>query len=120
MVELHHFSDASQAGYGQCSYLRLLNESHQAHCSLVMGKSRVTPLKSVTIPRLELTAAVASVSISQWLGHELDYQDFTEFFWTDSGHAHGVGVHPLIINKCPTFSQIFLLWTECKRKQSQS
>ena len=84
VVELHHFSDASQAGYGQCSYLRLLNESDQAHCSLVMGKSRVTPLKSVTIPRLELTAAVVSVRVSQWLGHELDYQDVTEFFWTDS------------------------------------
>ena len=84
VVELHHFSDASQAGYGQCSYLRLLNESHQAHCSLVMGKSRVTPLKSVTIPRLELTAAVVSVRVSQWLVHELDYQDVTEFFWTDS------------------------------------
>ena len=40
--------------------------------------------------------------------------------YQSSGHAHGVGVHPLIINKCPTFSQIFLLWTECKRKQSQS
>ena len=43
-IELHHFSDASQAGYGQCSYLRLLNESDQAHCSLVLGKSRVIPL----------------------------------------------------------------------------
>jgi len=84
VVELHHFSDASQAGYGQCSYLRLLNESDQAHCSLVVGKSRVTPLKSVTIPRLELTAAVVSVRVSQWLGHELDYQDVTQFFWTDS------------------------------------
>ena len=84
VVELHHFSDASQVGYGQCSFLRLLNESDQAHCSLVMGKSRVTPLKSVTIPRLELTAAVVSVRVSQWLGHELEYQDVTEFFWTDS------------------------------------
>ena len=53
-VEVHHFSDASQAGYGQCSYLRLLNENNQAHCSLVMGKARVTPLKHVTVPRLEL------------------------------------------------------------------
>ena len=84
VVELHHFSDASQAGYGQCSYLRLLNESDQAHCSLAMGKSRVAPLKSVTIPRLELTAAVVSDRVSQWLVHELDYQDVTEFFWTDS------------------------------------
>ena len=25
-VELHHFSDASQSGYGQCSYVRLVNQ----------------------------------------------------------------------------------------------
>ncbi|XP_068756234.1 uncharacterized protein [Montipora capricornis] len=49
-----------------------------------MGKARVSPLKPVTIPRLELTAAVVSVKISQWLGEELDYQDVSEFFWTDS------------------------------------
>ena len=36
-VKLHHFSDVSQAGYSQCSYLHLLNKSDQAHCSLVMG-----------------------------------------------------------------------------------
>jgi len=83
-IELHHFSDASQAGYGQCSYLRLLNESNQTHCSLVMGKARVAPLKPVTIPRLELTAAVVSVRVSQWLVPELDYEEVTEFFWTDS------------------------------------
>ena len=83
-IELHHFSDSSQAGYGQCSYLRLLNDSDQAHCSLVMGKARVTPLKHVTIPRLELSAAVVSVKMSQWLHQELDYQHAAEYFWTES------------------------------------
>lgn len=83
-AELHHFSDASLLGYGQCSYLRLISENDQIHCSLVMGKARVTPLKPVTIPRLELTAAVVSVKISQWLGEELDYQGVSEYFWTDS------------------------------------
>ena len=83
-IELHHFSDASQAGYGQCSYLRLLNGSNQTHCSLVMGKARVAPLKPVTIRRLELTVAVVSVRVSQWLVPELDYEEVTELFWTDS------------------------------------
>ena len=32
--------------------------------------------------------------------------------------SHVVGVQSLITDKCPTFSQIFLLWTECKRKKS--
>lgn len=51
-VELHHFFDASQNGYGQCSYLRLVNQQDQSHVSFVMGKARVAPLKSITIPRL--------------------------------------------------------------------
>ena len=51
-AELHHFSDASQSGYGQCSYLRLMDKKKRVHCLLVMGKARVAPLKLVTIPRL--------------------------------------------------------------------
>ena len=43
-VELHHFSDASTQGYGQCSYIRLLSKE-RVHCSLVMRKARVTPTK---------------------------------------------------------------------------
>ena len=34
--------------------------------------------------------------------------------------THSVGVQLIIIDKCLTFTQIFLLWTECKRKQFQS
>ena len=81
---MHHFSDASQLGYGQCSYSRLLNANNRSHCSFIMGKARVAPLKAVTIPRLELTAAVVSVRISRWLGQELDYKNVSEFFWTDN------------------------------------
>ena len=43
-VELHHFSDACQNGYGQCSHLRLVDDKNRIHCSLAMRKSRVTPL----------------------------------------------------------------------------
>ena len=42
---LHHFSDACESGYGQSSYIRLLNQSGQVHCILLIGKSRVAPLK---------------------------------------------------------------------------
>ena len=61
-ASLHHFSDASE-GYRQSTYLRLVNVSGKIHCCLLMGKSRVTPKKYVTIPRLELVAAVLSVKI---------------------------------------------------------
>ncbi|WAR06871.1 hypothetical protein MAR_016829, partial [Mya arenaria] len=52
-VELHHFSDASTVGYGQCSYVRLINCDNKIHCALLMEKSRVVPLRPITIPRLE-------------------------------------------------------------------
>jgi hypothetical protein len=83
-VELHHFSDASTDGYGQCSYLRLTDETDKTHCSLVMAKSRVTPLKQVSIPRLELNAAVVFVKISTILQNELNYDKVEEIYWTDS------------------------------------
>ncbi|CAB4016892.1 Hypothetical predicted protein [Paramuricea clavata] len=82
-TELHHFSDASLEGYGQCSYIRLINED-KVHCSFVVGKARVTALKQVTIPRLELTAATISARMSKFLRNELSYQEIKEYFWTDS------------------------------------
>jgi hypothetical protein len=54
-VELHHFSDASTTGYEQCSYVRLVNSEQEVHCAFIMGKSRVAPLKHITIPWLELS-----------------------------------------------------------------
>ncbi|XP_054762932.2 uncharacterized protein LOC129269456 [Lytechinus pictus] len=83
-AELHHFSDASYDGYGQCSYLRLVNEKGDSSCSLVIAKSRVTPLRPFTIPRLELTAATISAKMSSFLRKELVYPRIQKYFWTDS------------------------------------
>lgn len=46
-TELHHFSDASILGYGQCSYLRLVDEAKKVHCAFVRGKPRVASLKPI-------------------------------------------------------------------------
>ena len=83
-IELHHFSDASCDAYGQCSYLRLVDTNDQVQCSLVLGKAHVAPMKPITIPRLELTAALVSVRVSVMLRRELSYDDVDETFWTDS------------------------------------
>ena len=82
--ELHNFADASTSGYGQCSYLRVKDEDGNVNVSLVMGKSRVAPLKITTIPRLELTAAVVSAKVDVMLQEELNYANLKQFFWTDS------------------------------------
>lgn len=50
----------------------------------MMGKARVTPTKTVTIPRLELTAAPISTKISKMLHRELNHDNMTNIFWIDS------------------------------------
>ena len=82
--QLHHFSDASESGYGAASYLRVTDAAGQIHCSLLIGKSRLTPLKVVTIPRLELTAATVAVKLDLLLKQELDLPIHKTVFWTDS------------------------------------
>lgn len=70
-ARLHHFADASENAYGTASYLVLVDERRRTHCSFVMGKSRVAPLRQVTIPRLELTAAVVAVKVDKMLQEEM-------------------------------------------------
>ena len=82
--ELHLFSDASLYCYGSCCYLRLLNSEGQIHCVFIMGKARVAPMKAVSIPKLELTAAVLSVRLCQLVKRELDLSNCKTTFWTDS------------------------------------
>ena len=77
-------AEVHRVGYGQCSYLRLIDEFGTIHCSLLIGKSRVSPIKYVSIPRLELTAATLSIKMSKLIKKELDIKDYEETYWTDS------------------------------------
>lgn len=57
-VQLHGFSDASLRSYGCCIYLRFERKSGFTHVALVTSKSKVAPMKTETIPRLELLGAL--------------------------------------------------------------
>ena len=84
LVEIHHFSDASNRAFGQCSYVRFVDSSNRVWCSLLMGKSRVCPAKIVSVPILELSAALLSLKISLFMKKELEYTNAVEHFWSDS------------------------------------
>ena len=60
--EIHHFADASFVAYGSCCYIRLTDDKGNIHCSFLIGKSRLSPIKTVSIPRLELITAVLSAN----------------------------------------------------------
>ena len=83
-TQLHTFADASQSGYGAVSYLRFSDQQGNINCSFVMAKSRVVPLKAITVPRLELTAAVVASRLDRMILKETDFPIESSFLWTDS------------------------------------
>jgi transposase InsO family protein len=83
--ELHHFCDASVRAYGVVSYVRVVNEVGEVNCTLMMAKSRLAPIKAITIPRLELMAAAQAVKQDKLCMQELELAPLRESkFWTDS------------------------------------
>ena len=83
VIELHMFSDVSSTGYGAVRYLRVKGNG-KVHVSIMMGKSRIAPIKVVTIPRLELAAAVVSVKLAQQILKELEFRVNNTIYHTDS------------------------------------
>ncbi|XP_035225134.1 uncharacterized protein LOC118197708 [Stegodyphus dumicola] len=62
---LHVFCDASQAAYATVIYLRS-KEEDKVFVKFVITKSRVSPLKKITIPRLELLACVLGARLARY------------------------------------------------------
>ena len=83
-IELHGFSDASEDAYAGAVYIRVLDQNGTVHTSLVIAKTKVAPIKRLTIPRLELCGAKL---LSQLLRHAqkaLSISTQNTFAWTDS------------------------------------
>lgn len=83
-AEIHVFSDASTIGYGSVAYLRIENNTGRVHVSFLLGKARLSPIKPISIPRLELTAAKVSVHIGEFLKRQLDIKIHGITYHTDS------------------------------------
>ena len=68
-VQLHGFSDASKNAYAPVVYLQMINAFGKVQISLVTAKTKVAPIKKLTIPRLELCGAYL---LAQLLSHVKD------------------------------------------------
>lgn len=83
-AQLHVFSDASERAYGACVYLRTTNENNEVQVSLVCSKSRVAPVSSTTLPRLELCGAVVMAELTEKVKAALGMPIDKITYWTDS------------------------------------
>ena len=64
------FSDASQDSFGTCAYIRQRTNGDKYQVSLIAAKSRVAPLKQLSVPRLELQAAVLASRLAKTIKQE--------------------------------------------------
>ncbi|XP_051168523.1 uncharacterized protein LOC127286209 [Leptopilina boulardi] len=84
-VQLHGFCDASERAYAACIYLRSTNKTGEHESHLVCSKSRIAPIHPVTLPRLELCAALLLsrlvVAAKQAFNH---FEIEKQVLWSDS------------------------------------
>ena len=78
------FSDASNEAFGACSYFQWEVKGGLFESILVASKSRVSPLKSLSIVRLELCAAVLGVRLANLIKEEVRFEISKEIFIVDS------------------------------------
>ena len=124
--QIHHFADASQVAYGAVSYLRITNARGLIHCSFVIGNSRLSPLKHLTIRRLELSAAVVAARLDKIIRTETDLQVNESVFWTDSTCVLGYlrneskHFHTFVANRVATIQEVAaaLLWRHIDSSQN--
>ena len=97
--EFHVFSDASELAYGAVAYLNLVFSDGTSTLSFLMWKLRLAPVKTVSLPRLELDAAVVGVPLLKSLRKRLAYHSapsnigqIQHWCYTDKSHRFKVYV----------------------------
>lgn len=92
-LQLHLFVDASEAEYSCVAYFRL-DTDNGTQVALVGAKTKVAPLKTLSIPRLELKAAVLGVRFLETIQNHHEFTIHSRYCWSDSGtvlawiHSH--------------------------------
>ncbi|XP_033218177.1 uncharacterized protein LOC117173645 [Belonocnema kinseyi] len=103
-LQLHGFSDSSEKAYGAAIYVRSTSNQGRHETYLICSKSRVAPIKSLSLPRLELSAALLLAQLYEATAQALRHLTFEKvIFWSDSTITlHWVNTS---LNLLPTFER---------------
>lgn len=82
-IELIGFADASAKAYGAVIYVRTFDDNFIS-CQLLTSKSRVAPLKEISIPRLELCAVELLVKLMNEVRSQCELKYVRYYMFTDS------------------------------------
>lgn len=80
--ELHGFADASKNAYAAAIYYRVAKDG-EVKCGLLTSKARVAPVKALSIPKLELSAATLTAKLMETFLKKLSIPCVV-YFWSDS------------------------------------
>ena len=81
-TSLHTFADASKLAYAAAVYIRHVYLDGSVSIRIVVAKARVAPVKAISIPRLELMAAVLGLRLAVRANQLLQIN--TMYYWSDS------------------------------------
>ncbi|GBM88096.1 hypothetical protein AVEN_99788-1, partial [Araneus ventricosus] len=123
--DVHSFSDASLAAYGTVLYLRGVTRNGKIIVNFLCSKSRVAPLKSLTLPRLELLGCLLSARLAEQVSKCLKFEASC-YFWTDSSictywiKGKADDYKPFVKNRVKEIQRLSErgIWSHCPGKEN--